>query len=508
MSFRKKIYITGFLLITTWLFAGFYLLMHYQRTQELTDTLIPYEIVKLKSIENLRRHADTFERYWSPSEKTPVHPIVLNQELIQFDEEILSLIKLHWESKAFWEAHGDHVGSPSLVMYVTGLIWYDTLSVDSERIQLSHLKELTAQLRNSAPTRAGTTIASTEKRILGTIHEIQVTIHALDETANKILEQKISYISHRGLFAKSIIFAVFTLAIILITFLIIDIHRILQSIGGIKTITSAFAEGKLDERLPVEGFEEIRTIAVSFNAMGERMQELDKLKSDFFNKLVHDFKSPLDNIKQSADVLISGITGETSDGKQKKFLEIIKKSSIQLRTMIQEQLDESKLIAGQSSLVYEQTDLRQLIRERMELQRPTATARQLNFAVKFTDATFVISCDRAKLSRVMDNLLSNAIKYAFPETTISVEIEDRVHEIELRVRDHGPGIPTTMLTQIFQKYVRIEHNRSTTGTGLGLYTAKYIVELHKGRIWASNYNDGAVLHVLLPKSPGQPRLNH
>ncbi len=108
----------------------------------------------------------------------------------------------------------------------------------------------------------------------------------------------------------------------------------------------------------------------------------------------------------------------------------------------------------------------------------------------------------------MDNLLSNAIKYAFPETTISVEIEDRVHEIELRIRDHGPGIPATMLTQIFQKYVRIEHNRGTNGTGLGLYTAKYIVELHKGRIWASNYNDGAVLHVLLPKSPGQPRLNH
>lgn len=476
--------------------------MHYQRTQDLTDTLIPYEIVKLKSIENLRRFSDKFEQYWSPYGEAPVNPIVMNQELIHFESEILSLIKLHTEDQIQWSFYKENAEASHLVTYVTGFVWYDTFSVDSEWMHLSKLKEYASLLRNFTPSPSSMASKTADKTIQFAVFEIKNNIHALAEVSNRILEQKISYISHRGLFAKSIIFGVFTLAIILIVILIFDLRRILQSISGIKTITSSFAEGKLDERLPVEGFEEIRTIAVSFNAMGERMQELDKLKSDFFNKLVHDFKSPLDNIKQSADVLISGMTGDSSNAKQKKFLEIIKKSSLQLRTMIQEQLDESKLIAGQSSLIYEPTDLRQLIRERMELQRPTATARQINFAVKFTDASYIIPCDRTKLSRVLDNLLSNAIKYSFPETTISAELEDRPDEIELRIRDHGPGIQPDMLTRVFVKYVRIDHGRATTGTGLGLYTAKYIVELHKGRIWATNHNDGAILHIVLPKLPG------
>jgi signal transduction histidine kinase len=294
-----------------------------------------------------------------------------------------------------------------------------------------------------------------------------------------------------------------SLAVTLIVVLVLlaPLLRLTATIGRLKNLTVRYARGEFDRGLEASGPDEIRELIVSFHAMGEQLQELDRLKSEFFNKLVHDFKSPLDNIKQSADVLLEDATGNRLEPPQREFLEIIKRSATNLRTMVQEQLNESKLLAGRTELHFDRLDIKGLILDRIQLQKPTATARRIRFAVKFTDAPFLLACDRSKIGRVVDNLLSNAIKYSPDTSTITVELDDRIEGmIEFRIIDQGPGVPANMQDKIFQKYVRLPG--SLPGTGLGLFTAKYIVERHGGQIWVkSREGKGSSFHVLLPVTP-------
>ncbi|KAB2879846.1 HAMP domain-containing histidine kinase [bacterium] len=295
-------------------------------------------------------------------------------------------------------------------------------------------------------------------------------------------------------------YVVFSFLIVLIIAAIFDVRKIMKSIEQITIATQSVGLGTFDRKLEIRNFAELNNLGNAFNRMIQQLEEVEKLKSDFFNKLVHDFKSPLDNIKQSCAVLAKDMAGATLTTQQKKFVDIIQRSAGELRNMVQNQLEESKLIAGQSTLTFQLTDLRELIKERIQLQRPTAIRKNINFFVKFTDADFQINCDAIKIRRVMDNLLSNAIRFSPTDSTISIEIEDQNDKTQVRIKDSGGGIPHELQPHIFQKYARQVNSDTASGTGLGLYTAKYIIELHGGQIWfKSKPGFGTTFYFALPK---------
>lgn len=198
---------------------------------------------------------------------------------------------------------------------------------------------------------------------------------------------------------------------------------------------------------------------------------------------------------------MSDITGESLSPKQREFLDIIKRSSMNLRNFVQDQLDESKIISGRMELKYDSTDIRALVTERIQLQKPVATLRKIHFNLKYTPTPMIIDCDRTKISRVIDNLLNNAIKFSYESTAVDIELDETDTLIECRIKDHGPGIPHTQKERIFQKYVRLQTPVKAPGTGLGLYTAKHIVQLHHGTIWVeSKPGSGSTFAFSLPKS--------
>lgn len=295
-------------------------------------------------------------------------------------------------------------------------------------------------------------------------------------------------------------YALLVLLALLALSVIMDIRRILKNINLITEAAKTVGSGKFDQQVNLQSFIELNKLGNAFNRMLKQLEEVEKLKSDFFNKLVHDFKSPLDNIKQSSAILAKNMSGTALTPDQKKFIDIIQRSATDLRTMVQDQLEESKLVAGQSTINYQWTDLKELLKVRIQLQRPTATSKNLNFSVKFTDSDFHVHCDPLKIQRVIDNLSTNAIKFSPKNSTISIELEDQEDKIQVRIKDSGPGIPPDLQPQIFQKYVRQVSSDTASGTGLGLYTAKYIIELHKGRIWfKSKPGYGTTFYFSLPK---------
>jgi len=295
-------------------------------------------------------------------------------------------------------------------------------------------------------------------------------------------------------------YAVLSFLFLLILVAIIDVRKILKSIEQLTVATQSVGLGTFDRKLEIRSFAELNNLGNAFNRMAQQLEEIEKLKSDFFNKLVHDFKSPLDNIKQSSAVLAKDMADAPLTSQQKKFIDIIQRSAGELRNMVQYQLEESKLVAGQSTLTFQLTDLRELLKERIQLQRPTATSKNINFSVKFTDSDFQISCDALKILRVMDNLLTNAIKFSTRDSTISIELENQDEKIQVRIKDSGAGIPHELQPHIFQKYARQVNSDTESGTGLGLYTAKYIIELHGGKIWfKSKPGFGTTFYFSLPR---------
>jgi signal transduction histidine kinase len=102
------------------------------------------------------------------------------------------------------------------------------------------------------------------------------------------------------------------------------------------------------------------------------------------------------------------------------------------------------------------------------------------------DKNIMIKGDRGRITQVISNLLGNAIKFTDKEGEISFHVERDAQQVIVSVRDNGKGIDPEMYARLFTKFA----TNSTTGTGLGLYISKRIVETHGGRIWAENNSNG------------------
>jgi two-component system sensor histidine kinase VicK len=103
-----------------------------------------------------------------------------------------------------------------------------------------------------------------------------------------------------------------------------------------------------------------------------------------------------------------------------------------------------------------------------------------------------------RLAQVFDNLFTNAIKYA-PGAPITVLLEQVGEKVIISFIDRGPGIPKESLSFIFDRFYRVRTEKSVTGTGLGLYICKQIIEAHRGKIWAeSSPGQGTTFFIELP----------
>jgi signal transduction histidine kinase len=117
-----------------------------------------------------------------------------------------------------------------------------------------------------------------------------------------------------------------------------------------------------------------------------------------------------------------------------------------------------------------------------------------NLEIQYEPKSIVVKADRERISQVISNLLSNAIKFTTVITKhrtekgiISVTAEKKVSEVVISVKDSGQGIDPEILPRLFGKFVT---KSSTSGTGLGLFISKNIVEAHGGKIWAEKNADG------------------
>ena len=242
------------------------------------------------------------------------------------------------------------------------------------------------------------------------------------------------------------------------------------------------------------------------NELNERLRELYVIKSDFTSMVSHELRTPLTAIAEGINIVLDGTAGPIGE-EQREFLDLAKKNVRRLTRLINDVLDFSKLEAGKLVYVMEGQDLRDVVREVVEAQRPVAREKGLTLESSFPAAPATAVCDRDRIVQVLTNLISNAFKFTH-RGGVSVGVEDAGGLVTVRVADTGEGISPDNMGRLFRKFEQIPRDgkRAPGGTGLGLVISKQIVEQHGGRIRAeSEPGKGSTFSFTLPSGPREPR---
>jgi signal transduction histidine kinase len=281
------------------------------------------------------------------------------------------------------------------------------------------------------------------------------------------------------------------LALLVVLFLAIAlgafpvVRRLTRRLEALKRGVEAFGEGALDRRVPVEGRDEVATLANSFNLAAERVEALVRSHKSLLANASHELRSPLARLKMATSLL-----SDVSPDEREHLRAEINTDIAELDGLVDEVLLASRLEAAPTPDHLESVDLLALAVE--EGARVDASVDGAGASVRGEERL---------LRRALRNLLENARRYGGGQ--IRVDLEDKAAAgVEIRVCDNGPGVPEAYRERIFEPFFRLPgHAERAGGVGLGLALVRQIVERHHGQIQCVRPPEGGGCFVIsLPAS--------
>jgi signal transduction histidine kinase len=224
----------------------------------------------------------------------------------------------------------------------------------------------------------------------------------------------------------------------------------------------------------------------------DRLQEVDRIKSNFLATVSHELRTPLTSVIGYTEMLLEGLAGPLG-GEQREYLTTILSKADQLLGLITAVLDASLLESGRTAATAEAVALDEMVASVVAAFAPQAHKRTIAIEVH-AEALHAIG-DRRQIRQVLWQLVSNAVKFTPDAGRIDIEVKqgpvnatERRRGAHVVVRDSGIGIPGEQLAHIFEPFYQVDSSstRSFGGTGLGLALAKAYVEAQGGRIWVDS----------------------
>lgn len=230
----------------------------------------------------------------------------------------------------------------------------------------------------------------------------------------------------------------------------------------------------------------------------ERAVEL--AKDELLSLASHQLRTPATGVKQYVGMVLQGFAGDVSD-EQVMLLEKAYASNERQLRIINEILHLAKIDSGRIVLARQKIDLGELVSDIVNEQKPDIEAAHHSLKLQTPSRPLIVNADAHMLRMAIENVLSNAIKYTHPGGTIDVQVAKSQGKASIAVKDSGIGIRAGDLGKIFRQFSRLpnEMSQRVEGTGIGLYLAKHLVELHKGVIRVeSQPGEGSTFTIALP----------
>ena len=223
----------------------------------------------------------------------------------------------------------------------------------------------------------------------------------------------------------------------------------------------------------------------------------DKLRDDFIATLTHDLRTPLLAAIQTLTFFLEGALGEL-DEKQKLLLSTMQKSNEDLLGLVNALLEVYKYDADKLELTKTNFNIYTLVEQVYNELQPLAQNKEIEFKIECTNKDLVINADRSEIRRVICNLCGNAINYTQNGGKVIITLKNEGNDLIFSVADNGSGIPQEDIPNMFQRFSQGTSKKRSTGTGLGLYLSRQIIESHGGKIWLeSTLNKGSEFSFLL-----------
>jgi signal transduction histidine kinase len=216
----------------------------------------------------------------------------------------------------------------------------------------------------------------------------------------------------------------------------------------------------------------------------EKLQEVDRLKSEFLTTMSHELRTPLNSILGFADVLLSGIDGDLTDYAQND-VRLIYNSGQHLLALINDILDISKIEAGLIEIVPESLDVREIIDNMVAASNSLFTQKPIELITEIAEHLPPVYADRTRLMQILMNLVGNAVAFTSEgQVTVKVILGDEPDKMLFTISDTGMGIPADQLPLLFERFKQVDMSKTRVhgGMGLGLATCKELVKMHNGWI--------------------------
>jgi signal transduction histidine kinase len=232
-----------------------------------------------------------------------------------------------------------------------------------------------------------------------------------------------------------------------------------------------------------------------------QLEEMEKLKQTLLLTVAHELKTPLTVIKAGTEML--ALQEETpGSGPRSRLIRSINRGVERLERLVDESLDYARMQDSNLELELVSTNIRELYQETVALLTPIARSKRQTLSLDLPDVLPTLVIDRRRWERVLLNLISNANRYTGPEGKICVSIDLVPGYLITRVTDTGQGIAPEDLERVFHVYYRnsaADGKGAGKSSGIGLSIAKYLVELHGGKIWVeSSLGEGSTFYFSLP----------
>lgn len=230
-----------------------------------------------------------------------------------------------------------------------------------------------------------------------------------------------------------------------------------------------------------------------------KLLDLNKSKDEFISIASHQLRTPATAVKQYLHMLDSGMFGELTSQQHDLLQRAIESNERQLRT-ITDLLKVAQVDSGEARLNMIHVDMSGLVHEIITDMTEVFKNREQTLVYTPFKQKAIADVDPEAMRMVIENIIDNASKYSDEDTAITVSVKIEKDEICIYVKDNGVGVPPEKRNRLFEKFSRIHNVRSTKvgGTGLGLYWAKRVIDMHDGKItYSENVPQGSIFTIRL-----------
>jgi signal transduction histidine kinase len=321
--------------------------------------------------------------------------------------------------------------------------------------------------------------------------------HGPDDPAGEVMDE-LTLMAFRDAVATALLAATATALVTAVIVSLALATRIAEPVIRLASAARRIASGRYAERVPVEGAGEVADLAASFNHMSGSLETTERRRVQLVGDVAHELRTPLTTIDGYLEGLEDGVIEATPE-----TFALLRGETRRLTRLVGDLSELWRAEARQLPLNIDRVPLADVAAEVVGRFTPLAAQNSVSLRVE-VDTDLAALADRDRVVQILGNYLSNALRYAPGGTEIVIRARPVPAGVELSVSDQGRGLSPEEVSQVFERFYRLDaaRTRPEGGAGIGLAIVRALAEAMGGRAWADSPGPerGSTFHVALPAS--------